>query len=768
MDMVPFREDFEFKKQHRKAQGSSTWNQHQIAGADFETKGGFPHIYTWTIWNSNRKQWVDRSFLFGGTREEPDLFLEANGKKRHPAFDLELFCRLHFETGNFSDGGNGKRQQPPQMYFFNLAYDAQAIIKTLPDSVISRLFMGDTLILDTETYLPEETARREKIPNPNFGKKNKKGKPDKRKNVHVWVVDDHESSADFKIMPFNRYIEISYLPKKYLRIEPLKFYTNGIKWGKVECWDIKPFLGGGSLNYNAKKHLGEEKIDFSNEEMNLLGSLSEEGVAFTRKHWNKIFEYAEKDSNLTARLAWKTVESFESNGVRMIRPYSPASVAERAALDLCEIPTINDEWGSVPDVVRAFWTAYQGGHFEAVGSGVKPNVAAFDITSAYPHVMWWLPDTSNGTWIGSFVGDEEGEAWPYLENEHTTYALSVFECEVHFPEGLQIYPAAKISDRAGCLMNPRSVYGWFTGDEVQEFLKWDAEVEIERWAAFVPFSDHEEQEDVENGIRYPFRPFIRTFYGGKLEQDCLKEEGSPLYDPEKRQIYKLMICSLYGKTIQAIEKDGVRVSGNLFSPMYAAIITAGCRMRCAEIIRLNGTDQVVSVATDGVIFEKSENMKIPENPRPVYFDGERNNLGDWEGDGEGTLLLMMSGVYTIIKGEIAKNTYRGSYSMFLDRRNDDGELLSNLYGENWVEFCTRYGDLEKVERNEEINPTMRPYSLGEAKVRNDYSLINCFRIVDLSISACGDSNKRKWVEKPKTFGDLLSGWWPSETWEELI
>ena len=167
-------------------------------------------------------------------------------------------------------------------------------------------------------------------------------------------------------------------------------------------------------------------------------------------------------------------------------------------------------------------------------------------------------------------------------------------------------------------MNPRSVYGWFTGDEVQEFLKWDAKVEIERWAAFVPFSDHEEQEDVENGIRYPFRPFIRTFYGGKLEQDRLKEEGSPLYDPEKRQIYKLMINSLYGKTIQAIEKDGVRVSGNLFSPMYAAIITAGCRMRCAEIIRLNGTDQVVSVATDGVIFEKSEKMKIPENPTRLF------------------------------------------------------------------------------------------------------------------------------------------------------
>ena len=193
-----------------------------------------------------------------------------------------------------------------------------------------------------------------------------------------------------------------------------------------------------------------------------------------------------------------------------------------------------------------------------------------------------------------------------------------------------------------------------------------------------------------------------------------------------------------------------------------------------EMIRLNGQDSLLAVNTDGLIFKATEGLKMTPNPKPVFFDGERVNLGDWDDDGSGALLLMMSGVYSILKEVVAdivldaKTTFRGAYSMFIDHRDDEGELKSDLYGEDWLSFCTRYFDDESVSRNAEINPTMRPYSLGEAKVRSNYQLANIFRIVDLTISACGDSNKRKWESKPETFGDLVSTWWPSETWEEMI
>jgi hypothetical protein len=489
LHLVPFRTDFEYKAQKRKAQATSTWNQKQIAGADFETKDGFPHIFTWTVFDGTN--YVDRHFLFGGTHDQPDLLLETNAGKQHPAFDLEILCNILKETGNPSQGGHGKRRQPQQFYFFNLGYDATAILKTLHPDAIDHLILGDAGIIDTHTWNLEPDARQISVPNPNYGKSKKKGqRKDKRRKIKVWVLGDEEN---YELLPFNRFIEVSYLPKKHLCLKPIKYYSKGVKWGKIDCWDIRPFCGGGSLNQNAQKHLQESKLDFTDDEMSLMGSLSPEGIEFSVKNCQKVIEYAELDANLTARLAWKIVHGFESNGVRMSRPYSPASVAERAALDRCQIPTMNSMIENGFGHVLAAWSAYQGGWFES------------------------------------------------------------------------------------------------------------------------------------NGVRYPYRPFIEHFYGNKLEQDMLK--GTPEYDEEVRAINKLMINSIYGKTVQAIEKDGIRITGKLWNPFYAAVITAGCRSRMAEMIRINGQELILAVNTDGLIFKATDHLKVPENPMPVFFDGERVNLG---------------------------------------------------------------------------------------------------------------------------------------------
>ena len=57
----------------------------------------------------------------------------------------------------------------------------------------------------------------------------------------------------------------------------------------------------------------------------------------------------------------------------------------------------------------------------------------------------------------------------------------------------------------------------------------------------------------------------------------------------------------------------------------------------------------------------------------------------------------------------------------------------------------------------------KPYSAKEARIKNDYSLINVFEDRKYSMTALGDSSKRKWGrEKAQTFGDLLSKWWTSK------
>ena len=62
----------------------------------------------------------------------------------------------------------------------------------------------------------------------------------------------------------------------------------------------------------------------------------------------------------------------------------------------------------------------------------------------------------------------------------------------------------------------------------------------------------------------------------------------------------------------------------------------------------------------------------------------------------------------------------------------------------------------------------KPYSAKEARIKKDYSLINVFEERKFSISAFGDSNKRVWGgERPITFGDLLTRWWPSKPHQRL-
>ena len=118
------------------------------------------------------------------------------------------------------------------------------------------------------------------------------------------------------------------------------------------------------------------------------------------------------------------------------------------------------------------------------------------------------------------------------------YGICFAECIVRFPEGLPIYPAAKRrkvdGSETACVINPQMLQGWFTGDEIVEFRKWGANIRVIEWFRADVKDDHpEENRDVENGIRYPLRPFLETFYSMKLEEAAKRDacpdcrEGNP-------------------------------------------------------------------------------------------------------------------------------------------------------------------------------------------------------------------------------------------------
>jgi len=731
---VAIRDDIAFKQQNRRDPASSRQTEKNIAAFDFETSHGDAVITSFSWFDTESQEFVGSAY---DHRESPFTL---------KWFQAAVYSNMGYVHSRTEKGKRVHRMTVPNIFAWNLNFEQGTMLKGLPAASVDylRKYGGGVLNMNTgelELDIVKEKGR--------------------------WVREDGGSIAR------NTYCAIFFIPKKMLKIEPIYWATNidrkRVRLGKIECYDIAQFYGG-SLDANARDVLGDNKVE--NIDRARLGQGDE---AYWNDNWDEIWRYAIHDSVLTARLAWLKVKGFEDNGVRMNKPISCAYVAEQSVYNLCDLPTLNGMWKNRPDNIKEAWTAYQGGWFEATGAGYEPDVKAYDLASAYPHVMWGLPDWNGGMWFDHTDFDDAEESqealMDYLHNDHQLYRICFVEAMVDFPDGLPIYPASKgrtaDGKQSSTVINAQYSTGWFTGDEILEFEQWGAEISVAKWFYHVPKNDWDTtRNDVgEDGVRYPLRPFLKVFYGMKLEQAALKD--TPDFNQDAYNVAKVMINSVYGKLMSTVDDKVTKLgrTGNMWNSMWASITTAGCRMRLAEFIRLNGTATVRSCATDGIIV-KGENIVIPDNPMPVYFDGERINLGDWEEDGYGNLLLLMSGVYSIIRpgGKKTKSTYRGNYSLFIGRNKDD------YWPTNWVDFCVDYAQETEVVRDEEHMPHSRPYSIGEAAVRKDYSLVNDFRVVRQSVRAMGDSNKRSWYqcEKPVTFGDLTTKWYVSNPHQEVL
>ncbi len=213
-------------------------------------------------------------------------------------------------------------------------------------------------------------------------------------------------------------------------------------------------------------------------------------------------------------------------------------------------------------------------------------------------------------------------------------------------------------------------------------------------------------------------------------------------DPVAYRVAKVALNSIYGKTVQAVDN----VIGKLWNPFYSATICGATRARLCELNRLNNF-KALSFATDGVILRHDAPMVIPPRPLEAPY-----NLGSWEDDGEGDLLVLMSGVYSIRKHEKIKTTFRGSAAYFLRDHRENG--LFSFFDQN---------------SNEDLLITIvrKPWSVKQAAIKKDFSLINVFEEQQYTITPNGDSNKRLWINEPAKFGDLLNEWFSSLPHEKV-
>lgn len=583
----------------------------KICGADTETLGGKIWLFSteYGVWEvEDLGQLLEVIF----NKEHSYRYSRLSKAKRKKS----KATNLHITTKEF--------------FFWNLKFDASAIMKTFSEKEIETILEFDKLV-----------------------------------TVCKFKGEDMT-------------VEITYLEGKYMEIKPVKFFIDGYKYGAVKFWDISQFYYKMRLDVAGKKYLGigkmetcfdGTKLDVSRleeiirvEDMNTGEMMQLPYYEYYRKDIEK---YAILDAKLAGDLTRLKKKQFNDSGIRFSNPYSLANVSQKHLLENYEVPSLNPYvyaeglHGNIANWILKFaFTCYTGGWFEVCGNGfVDENVSAWDLASAYPYVQYHLDDTSKGEWYVS----NSRESFDELIKETYPMQLGFVEAFIKFPKENNWNPLTRKSD-LGTLISPNMIQGIFTLDEIKEAMKWSPEIlEIGEFCIFYPSTENK-----------PFRPFINKFYGIKMTSDKSTADYATS---------KVLLNSIYGKKIQNTKGK----AGKMFNPIYASVITAYTRVRLAEMMRLNN-QKVLSLATDGVVLN-NENPVIPKLELPACY-----NLGEWENevnDGiELAFVCIQSGVYSLIDkntGEPYKHTFRGSASYFLREHKNCKTFLEDNSDKSKIE-----------------------------------------------------------------------------------
>ena len=641
--------------------------EYQICGADTETLHGCADLFSWE----------------SPVRTPEGTHFESHVEQVDTLYDVLICC---ISSGHYWRKSKRNGWTVPQFFFYNLKFDAQAILKLLSIRAIHEIMEEGEVTVNAMT-------------------------------------------GDF--LPINGpMVKMSYLEGKAITFTMKDWKIKGAKVSRIQWWDISQYYGRLRLQDASTKYLGEGKQEICFDGTELQAWRFDESDYYSY-YQDDIRSYAKLDAELTGRLARLKRDDFVKNGVRFIEPYSVANTAQRNLLDMGHFPTmnifLNEESGRT--ITSAFMAAFDGGHFEVSSVGYIPDCVAKDLTSAYPYVMYHLPAFSvynrkanredlKGHW---FWG--EGEEWNEAIEGQPYGSLGVVEVAITFEKGLEWYPLV-MKAPSQTLVSPRRFSGWITLAEYEEAIQWPIEsIQIGRWILHC-----------DSKREYPFRDWISKHYETKYNAPA---------DSVERGVSKLALNSGFGKTCQII--DGR--PGKIWNPIYAATITGATRARMMEFNRLNGM-KAVSFATDGIILEREDFKILPKRPAPAIHD-----LGEWENDGEGDAYILMSGVYSLWNpnGKM-KTTFRGTaaYPFILHQR----ELKAEGRGHeaSWPTFLEKYSHLSKVESS-----SVRPNSLKVARtMKKDFTAINIFEEHNFTLRAAGVSTKRQWVDRPSTFGDLLT------------
>ncbi len=364
-----------------------------------------------------------------------------------------------------------------------------------------------------------------------------------------------------------------------------------IRKGKnsVHFWDMLNFyqmrLEDAAILYLDNRKMEEEVSLFSPE--------------YVRDNWGQISTYCIHDAKLVEALALVIIKRFESYGVYPKKLYSVAYISYQYFRTHTPYVTVRKYWDRYKELLQFSLYAYAGGKFEVTQKG-PGYYYEYDIISAYPAEIRNLVDITWARVVQSSKYRKEA-VYGFLQ-VNVSIPFDMYTPTVCKRHGVNVYAVGEYST-------------YCTKQEYEYLIASGADVTIlDAWWIHV------------DNKQYPYRTEIDRLMSLK---ERFKSEGKEL----DLHTVKLLMNSLYGKFVQLIKTEEGWKASSCWNPIYAAVITANCRIKMSNLQSIYAT--ITAVHTDSVL----STARLP-------FD-KKGAIGDLIFETEGAGIILGAGIYEI-------------------------------------------------------------------------------------------------------------------------
>ena len=344
------------------------------------------------------------------------------------------------------------------------------------------------------------------------------------------------------------------------------------------------------------------------------------------------------------------------------------------------------------------YQAIRGNWVECYQLGFFPEVFDYDINGAYAAELSNLMDLRNGKWIKhtGMTGDLD----------RVPYGIVRGRLDVTAPFNPFVYNSGEKSS------TPTGSREEVLTLQAIDFLRRN------RLGSFKPEVGWYWVKNPNKAPQYPFRPSIKRLWN-------LRDGAGDTLN----KVIKRILAGMWGVTLQIKGTAEDAEFGEMFNPVYGAIVETNCRLKVAQACLDNGITPL-AVAVDGVITDKSLKVDLG------------NGLGQWRLSHHGKGIILSSGVVGV-EGKDASEDFAVTYAWLMEALTKEPSK---------TEYSMR-----------RLSPVTLARALGSDGWNKLGELVDTERAVHI-----GGDTKRLYPVEPVTGADILKGTYPSEPWDISI